>query len=211
MQIVKSPFLLLVEGKDDHIMLSSLLSHLGKNKEAFQIVPYGGKDNFKAVWKNISNQAEFEDVKGLVVFRDADESCDSALQSICDQLKRDELVPRDAVPVEAGVVNKQNPAISVGVYIMPDCSSIGALEALLLKSLSDDMQSAASGFVSGAHNHIPEAQLAKYKSSDKSKSYAYSALFENANFHDTFKKNLWDWDHPIFDQLKNFLDEFEIE
>ncbi|PWQ96887.1 DUF3226 domain-containing protein [Leucothrix pacifica] len=206
---ISKPFIVLVEGKDDAEMLYSLTHSMGMPKDEFQVLQYGGKQKFPSFLKQITNFPEFEMVTKLAIFRDADENSQSAFQSIEHHLKSSDLIPQDSVPTHSGEVKKSDSGFAVGIYITPDCSNKGALETLLLDSLTSEMKSEIETYVTQAEKSLSTDRARdKYKNSTKSRTYAYSALFENASFHDTFNKRLWDWSHPTFNQLKTFLQAF---
>jgi len=211
---ISKPFLIMVEGKDDAEMLYKFCEHINVSRELFQIFQYKGKEKFPAALKSLTNTEEFEIVQKLAIFRDADECSDSAFQSIEHHLRANELIPSDAVPTSQGAVthsDDEQAPISIGVFITPNCSDTGALESLLLGSLTGDMQAELDGFIIRSEALLSTGRLRqKYKHSDKSKTYAYSALFENASFHDTFNKRLWDYDHASFEKLKSFFGEFNL-
>jgi len=209
---ITKPFLMMVEGKDDREMLYRLCDHIGLSREQVQIFEYRGKEKFPAALKFITNSEKFETVEKLGVFRDADDGSESAFQSIEYHLKASDLIPDSAIPSSQGTVSHsddEQASMSIGVFIMPNCSDHGALESLLLGSLSNEMHSEIAGFIANSEALLGSDRTRdKFKNSDKSKVYAYSALFENANFHDMFNKRLWEFDHATFDKLKAFLREF---
>ena len=200
----------MVEGKDDAAMLYKLLEHMGVSSDSFQIFEYKSKEKFPIALRNISALKEFEMVTKLAIFRDADESSESAFQSIQYHINACDFIPPSATPSNQGVIAKDDQnTIAVGVYITPNCVDQGALESLLLSSLTGEMKQEIDGFVTRAETCLStERSREKFRNSDKSKTYAYSALFENANFHDIFSKRLWDYDHPVFDKLKAFIRDF---
>lgn len=208
---IKKPFILMVEGKDDAEMLYSLTEHMGLSKESFQVLQYKGKDKFPSFFKQVTNLPEFEIVTKLAIFRDADNSSQTAFQSIGHHLKGNAFISQDAIPTVQGEIVHSS-GVTVGVFITPDCSNEGALESLLLSSLNDEMRTEINRYIEDSRECLGTKRAReKFKDSTKSRVYAYSALFENASFHDTFNKRLWNWDHPTFDKLKTFLKAFENE
>ena len=124
--ITKS-FLILVEGSSDKAMLAEYIRAVGLDFPAYQIMPYNGKNNFKLVWRNIVNQAEFQNVRSLIILRDADDNIEGAFQSVQHYL-RNSSIPDDAVPSQALELKESiETGLKVGVFIIPNGESEGGL------------------------------------------------------------------------------------
>lgn len=204
-------FLILVEGDDDKNMLYNLMKTMDIEEfPPFQILRYGGKDNFKAVWKIISNLPKFTQIESLAIFRDADNSASSAFQSVQGRLKNSAWFPSNSVPNDTNSIqiNEETP-YKTGVFILPDNTAGGALEELLLSSLSSDVREHVEHYVSNAGSLLHENAKADYCQSIKTETYAYSSLFQVENFRDSFQKHAWNWQHEAFEPLRQFLSGFK--
>jgi hypothetical protein len=206
------PFLILVEGPSDKAMLANLMKSMDVTFPAYQIMPYGGKDKFKFVLKNITQQKNFQHITGLAILRDADESAANAFQSIRNYLQLSSFIPGDTVPDNHGEVRQDSKGtLKSGIFILPDGLSGGALEALLLSSLTAEMRKHIHQYIADAEILLHENARPDYRRSAKSESYAYSSLFEVENFRDSFQKHAWDWQHEAFEPLRQFLCGFKTD
>src|SRR5699024_5370301 len=83
--IISKTKLLLVEGKDELAFFQELIKRneiLSLKKDDIQIVSLGGVQKFKTELEALKNRTGFENVKSMAIIRDADESKESALQSL---------------------------------------------------------------------------------------------------------------------------------
>ena len=120
--------LILVEGKDEINFFKALLKKLNKDTNV-QIIDVGGKTNFKFELPAVLNATGFsENVKSLVIVRDADKNFDDAFKSIQGVLKKNNMSP----PFKCNKFTNGDP--KVGIYIMPGDSENGMLEDLCLKT-----------------------------------------------------------------------------
>lgn len=116
------PNLLLVEGRDEELVLSALLRHLGIYD--VQVQGYGGKNRLRYFLTTVTNEPNFDQIQSIGIVRDADNNAQAALQSVQSSLRnvglpapQTFLVPADDTP-------------KVAVFIMPDNANPGALEDL---------------------------------------------------------------------------------
>ena len=85
---LRAPFLVLVEGKSDEVMLKSAMAQWFPALSAVQILPYHSKDKLGSMLKILCNQPEFKQVNRLAIFRDADDNATSAFQSVQQHLRK---------------------------------------------------------------------------------------------------------------------------
>lgn len=202
------PFLILVEGKTDQEMLYTALAHWQLDLPPYQVIAYNSKTKFKAFFNVLVNQTEFRQVTHLAVFRDADHHPAGALQSVKGQLQRHvPRIPKEAIPSDANLI-KRNNDLAIGIFITPDSHEEGALENLLLSSLDDKLVQHIAAYVRDADDYMEQRLANRYCNTPKACTYAYTALFENENFRDSFKKKIWNWDHEAFAPLKRFFQGF---
>ncbi|MCP4155807.1 MAG: hypothetical protein GY757_49235 [bacterium] len=126
----KKTRLLAVEGDDEVNFFKKLLDHLGIST-VVDIRKAGGKDAFKNLMRAFTVTRGFKELESIAVIRDADDNADSAFKSISGILKKIDLKPPD----RAGQFSNGNP--TVGIYIMPDNSSVGMLENLCLDTVKE--------------------------------------------------------------------------
>jgi hypothetical protein len=129
--------LLTCEGRDDEQFLIRMLDHLQIRDVV--VKRYDGKPQLPRFLLGLRDSTEFETVHALGIFRDADASPRSAFQSVRDRLQQLELPrPRRAGELNAGVSRIDGIVRTVGVFIMPDNQSPGALEDLCLRAIDGD-------------------------------------------------------------------------
>lgn len=125
--------LIFCEGKDDKAVFESIARKFHLND--WQVMEYGGKDSLEKGIKTILNLSDFHKVTNLVITRDADESVNSAFQSVCAVLGKFSL----PVPSSNGS-HVSNERITVGVRVIhAEGKSVGSLEDLVLDSISPNI------------------------------------------------------------------------
>ncbi len=120
------------------------------------------------------------------------------MDSICNSLKK---VNFD-IPSNVKVKTNGKPAISI--FILPDCYNAGMLETLCLQSINNDpIMNCIDDFFRcmetqniALPNNIYKAKIGAYLASRKK---------PNLRLGEAAKKGYFDWDNPVFDDLKNFL------
>lgn len=136
---VRSPGLLACEGSDDSAFLRSMLSLLGIGPEIVWIEEFGGLPQLRDYLDGLAVRPGSESLRALALVRDADASLRSALDSIREHLWRTDYQIRvragQLVPASWPVGTR----LTLGVYILPDNRSSGALEDLYLQAISEAM------------------------------------------------------------------------
>jgi len=135
----EQPTLILAcEGRDDRAFVESMLAHLGIVDR--RIDEYRGKSQLGRYLLGLRDSADFRTVRALGVLRDADDGPDRAWQSVTDSLRRLGL-PSPAAPgqVRIGPCEIDGVERTIGVFIVPDGQSPGALEELCLRAVRDDL------------------------------------------------------------------------
>ncbi|MGB7339390.1 MAG: DUF3226 domain-containing protein [Phototrophicaceae bacterium] len=220
--------LLLVEGKAEKEFFIQLGNHLQfPDDVSLQIIVYEGKDNLRQFVGYIQQESYFLSVTHIGIVRDADfdkrafEDIQNALDH-ANTLNPDR--PQFPEITETHIVFGNKPKVSV--FIMPNANDDGMLESLLIEALANDkiMACVDEYFICLEKNNItpkpeplPKAQMRVYMTalyqgkmrayiegknvdvetvgSDKDKSY----------LSDIYKMTWWDWNHPVFDEIKIFI------
>jgi hypothetical protein len=122
--------LVVVEGNDDKRFFEALLKHLELTN--VQCIALGGRDEMRKTetWRALMATPGFSGLEAIAIIRDADESPQSAFQSLRDILGNVGL-PQPAAPFQV-----QHSAPKVCILIMPDAHSQGELEDLCLRALT---------------------------------------------------------------------------
>ena len=123
--------LLLVEGTDELRVFVALARELGVDD--VQIYPYGGKNRLRLFLRNLVADPNFSDLSSIAIEMDADKNSNAAMDSIRGALESVGLpAPRFALTPES------NGSLSVSFLVLPHGSDSGALEDVVLASVSDD-------------------------------------------------------------------------
>ncbi len=133
---LSAPHILLVEGKDDGLLVESIVRKMKSDGQLsedvdIQVHCCWGRTNFGEQLRAIRSIAKFpETVVAVGAMRDADESEDSAFESIREAFRRNGMGP----PTRIGAFT-EGEAIRVGALILPGRQSSGALEDLCIRAL----------------------------------------------------------------------------
>ncbi|HFU6608547.1 hypothetical protein PDJ82_00155 [Bacillus cereus group sp. TH43LC] len=197
--------LLLVEGRDEVIFFEHLFKKNESLKGKFdevQIIEIGGVDNFKNELPALMNRTGFADtVNSLAIVRDADKNFDSAFQSVCNILSRNDLCP----PSNPNTFSEQEGPIKVGVFIMPGDSETGTmLEDLCLTTQADHP---AMEYVNSFFESLEAAGIEKQRNLSKAKVQVFLAAMPKIvnSLGLGAAKGYWDLNHDSLTGLNNFL------
>ncbi len=206
--------LLLVEGNDDLRFFGAMSKHLAIN--GIEISSYNGKPKLANDLAERVRNPDFQTVTSLGIVRDADNSSQSAFDSVVSSLQRAKLPTPDEIVTPA-----ERDGLRVSVLILPPGKDTGELENVCLSSIegTSDMQCVESYLdcISNAGPSIADNRLAK------AKIHAYLAgcptpLFYTGEPHESTGRRqpglrlgeaadgrVWDWTSPVFAPLASFL------
>lgn len=202
--------LLLVEGSDDRRFFRAFSRGLGIAD--IEVGNFNGKSNLGNDLSARVRSPEFHTVSSLGIVRDADESSQSAFDSVIGSLRRAELPTPDGpiIPIE-------HDGMRISVLILPPEDEQGELENVCLSSIEgvSDMRCLESYFdclsivePSITANHMSKARLHSYlaigpvhTSSDGNMTRRRPAL----RLGEAAEAGVWDWSSPAFDKVAEFL------
>lgn len=190
--------LLLVEGRDEENLFEAFLRHLGIS--GIRILSYRGKNNLQNRLEVYVDTPGFGQVQSIGIVRDADDSAQSALQSVQSSLRNVNLPSPQTFLTPAG----DSPRVSV--FIMPDNASGGALERLCLSALADDpAMPCVEDFLRCVNDNVPAGP--KDQDQDKAKIHAFLASREDPALRlgESAQRNYIPFNHPAFTDLARFL------
>jgi len=193
---IEKRHLLLVEGKDEKGFFEDLSKHLQIGD--LQIIDCQGKDNIRDKLKAVIKSPAFSMVTSLGVVRDADNSYDTAFQSISQAIK-------DAgLPVSPNhlLTGDQKPRVSV--WIMPGKGRTGMLEDLCLEAVSGDPAClCVEQYFDCLKNQInrPPRELLKAKL----QVFLASKPEVNLRLGEAALKGYFPWDSEAFKDVRDFL------
>ena len=190
---VRKARLLLVEGDTDVDLFLRLCQREGISN--IQIVPYYGKNNFRNVLGVLRVQSGFEAVNHLGIVRDADTDAQAALRSVQDALAH------TGLPLPGQSVTWGEGALRTLIQIMPPGRSEGCLETLLWRAIPESIASCIDDYIKCTRVPSPGSRHAK------ARVYAYIATQKKPELRlgESARAGYWDFDHPAFDPLKEFI------
>ena len=165
-----------------------------------QVMDVGGKDKFKSEIDALMSYSRSRGLQlsAIGVLRDADDSPESALQSVTDALRALSL----PAPGSHGAFEQGTP--SLGVFILPDGTSTGAVEDLCWKAVEDT----PAGKCSNAYLEcLEESGTLASKNPAKTLVHSYLAAQEDPSSRvgEGALKGYWCFDHPAFNPLRDFV------
>lgn len=197
---IKKRKLILVEGDDDKRVLEALLKTL-KLDHNIQVLEFGGINKYREYVRTLPGLPKFRQVESLGIILDADKNAQSAMQRARDGLANAKL-PAPKKPLQI-----LGPRPQTSVFVWPDCESPGTLETLCLSSVEDHAElTCIESFLACIKTETGyEPQNGKR---EKAKLQSFLATHPKKPFRligDAADANVWPWDHPAFDLIKEFL------
>jgi hypothetical protein len=190
------PKLLIGEGKDEVQTFSALLTYLRITD--VNVEDYGGKNKLPGYLDVLRLRPGFAGLQSLGVTRDADIDSLGAFASISNYLRQREFV----APASSGIVAAGTPR--VGIIILPGGQEPGMLENLVLEALRQDR---VTDCIDRYFECIEAAKGREQKQISKARVQAWLAAQDPPDMRlgIAAQKGLIPWDHPSFEQLRNFL------
>ena len=202
--------LLLVEGNDDRRFFGAMREHLGVT--GIEIDSYNGKDKLRNDLAERVRNPDFQTVASLGIVRDADNSSQSAFESVRGSLRRADLPVPDApaTPIERD-------GLRVSVLILPPDDDKGELENVCLNSIESaaDLQCVETYFdclskveplISA--NHLAKARLHSYLAAGPvyaTQGNESARRRPGLRLGEAAEAGVWDWSSPAFDRVVEFL------
>jgi hypothetical protein len=198
-----TPVQVLVEGRTPEIFFREMVAHLGL-KSRIQIRDYENIENLVPYLRTFTQLAGFiETVTGLGIIRDAENNlAHTAFQSVSDSLRVVNIIP----PPQIGVVQPGD--LKVGVYILPDCQSVGMLETLCLQAIAaHTAQAEALQCVDEYFACLQNHNLAWPTNMDKARVWAFLSgqMSADPQVGRAAQKKVWNWDSVAFARLRKFF------
>ena len=203
---VTAPNLLLVEGKDEELFFRAFIeSELSGRASECQVIALG-KHRFRPRFAGLATDIHTRDVKSVGVVRDADEHAARALQSVCDALA----AAGFPAPGSHGEIVGASPR--VGVFVMPDGRSPGALEALCRRSVeSEPAGSCVRDYLECLKKREGWRDGTERNTAQRDKAFVHAYLASRgdpvARTGEGAKQGVWDFGHGAFGPITDFLRE----
>lgn len=191
--------IVIVEGKTDAAFLRGFTTK--------QIIEIGGYDNLKFELQSITNQPEnLEHINSLLIIVDADDDINIRKLDLIQIFDDNGLKLPDNYQFGTKISIK---GITVGIFIMPDNSSNGSLETLVLQSVkSTQLLPCINSAIACRNNSSrPFNQNTTTNQIDKTKLEFYiSMLLADYDFnHRDIIDNEIDFSNSCFSNLKSFI------
>ena len=184
---VKKTKLIIGEGVEEEYFISALIKHL--EIDDIQVFSYGGKHNLNDYLNLLQSSSEFSNLRSLGITRDADESFDTASQSIDDSIRRNKLNERENLTIKK--------------FVFPDNSSPGMLEDLCLRAIDDsDM-----GCIEEFFQCIKKNTNRESNEFSKAKIHAWlsTQIQPDKRLGEAARAGYIDWNNETFNELINFI------
>ena len=191
--------LLLVEGRDEENVFNALMARCLGAEAGIRLIAAGGVNKFPPNLGAIRIAARARPtLRSIGVVRDADDDADSAFRSVCDHLHNVGYLP----PAARGEFSDTIP--SIGVFVVPDGSSPGALETLCRRSVDG---TDAAGCVDEYIECLRRQDAMQSRNADKSFAHAYLAAMRDplARVGEGAQSGVWKFESPAFAALSQFL------
>ena len=192
---IEKPVQLLVEGKAEQNFFEAFTQHLGFQDQP-QIREFEGVDRLRGFLQGFVRLPGFDAVTSIGIVRDAEESAETAQQSIESSLRNAGLPTPGAAEVGS--------APTVHVLILPDGEKPGMLETLLCQTFASDLTNdCIDEFFDCARLH-PGVE---FRRPDKARAQAFLATRPSpgVSVGVAAKKSYWCLDHEAFTGVRTFL------
>ena len=194
---IESRIQLLVEGNDQRNFFEAFIDHL--SLADIQIQNFGGVTDLRPFLSILVKRSGFRGtVQSVGIVRDAETSAQAAFQSVQSSLRN------AGLPVPSRPKDRTGGSPAVTVLILPGNNRTGMLETLLNETFADTPEEAC---INAFFDCVETISTVSITNPDKARAYAY--LTTKPNPHHSVgmaaKQNYWDLDHPVFDQLRQFL------
>ena len=196
---IRKDRLLLVEGRDEVNLFKAMIRDCFDDSDRIQIIDAGGRERFPERLESIVLAASGNVVlQAIGVVRDADDNARGSFESVRHSVGRAGYVP----PERHGEFSDSVP--SVGVFIVPDGYSTGAIETICRRSLQDnDVAKCVNDYFQCLERH----NAMQSRNEDKSFAHAYLAAMRNpvARMGEGALQGYWNLESPAFASLRRFV------
>jgi len=194
-EIIRKGKLILAEGDDDCYFLLNLLSKM--KIDNIQISCIGCVENLTRHIEAIKRMDGFDNITSILIFRDSEESTESACESINNSLKKTEIINTDLTPFIMSCQNNRK----IGFVLFPGIDengqiySRGTLEHLCLrlfkeKSVNEKVKAYIDNFQSNTDI------FKKLHKNELHASFSFTDDFVGLKIGETAKAGGFDFDSP---------------
>ena len=204
--------LILCEGKDEYYFLiyylnSEALLDQPELSKTVQVEDFGGNDELLTKLLLWSKAPGFENLKTLIVIRDAESDASSSAQKIIHAFKESGL-PAPSCPHQFACSD----SLKTGFLLFPECSSTqvnGTLEDLCLSILNENEEEVL-GLVDSFLSSIEEQHIRTFPRRFKAQLHTYLSItdkYVSLKVGEAAKAGAFNWKSPCLNSIKGFLTE----
>jgi len=188
--------ILIVEGDDEKNLFDSYFKE--KKIDDIQIMPIGGKTKFKESLDLVRKDDNFKIVDIIGIIRDADENPEAAFNSVQNSIRSCGFTP----PTRQLVKTQSRPMWMI--LIVPSINTIGAIEDVCLKSVTDDC---AMPIIDQFFINLKDkgCELPDHLNKSKTLCYLSSKKIYTNCVGIAAQKSIWHFDSPAFDNINELI------
>lgn len=193
---IESEVQILVEGNDQRNFFEAFVKHLSLAN--IQIQNFGGVDQLRDFLEGLVDATGFQAVKSVGVVRDAETSAQAAFQSVQSSLRN------AGLPVPNRPEDRTGGSPAVTVLILPGNNRPGMLETLLNETF---VNTPVDDCINAFFGCVEDVSGVSIQRPHKARAQAYLATKPDPHLSVgvAAKRDYWDLNHPVFDQLRQFL------
>ncbi|MGN1405514.1 MAG: DUF3226 domain-containing protein [Erysipelotrichaceae bacterium] len=210
LKIVKQN-LILCEGVDELYFLIAYLNNVSTEKsdlfkENIQVMDFGGIKDLKSFLMLLKNMEQYENVKSIMIIRDAEKDCKIALRDVETALKAAQL------PVPEGPGEWAGEQIKIGYLLFPNLGKDvreGTLEDLCLEILSEESPSDVLVQIENFTNFLEDENLRNLKWKHKSKLHTYFSVtndYVGSKIGEAAQKQAFNWESEKLKPMTRFIE-----
>jgi len=193
---IRSPYQLIVEGKDDKTFFEAFLENLGLS--GVQIYSLDGKNNLNDFLKAFTLTTGYNTVKAIGIIRDSNSDPKASFQSVQTALAN------AGLPVPEKEIAPAGEKPKVSILMVPGIDESGSLEALCLKAVAElPAISCVESYIDCLKRNNLKLQPNIYKA--KLQVYLASLDEYTRDLGLAAKKSVWPLASPAFSRIRDFL------
>ena len=214
---IEKQYLIVCEGRDAENFLKTYLdeSDIGQNlSKNIQVINFGGIKELTNNLKNLRNTAGFDNLKFLLIIRDAETNFQSAIQSIQKSLESNKLpVPKSSFIWEApkDEMPEKDEMPKTGFLLFPTCDANptnGTLEDLCFSILSNAKAPDLKQEIANFMDTLKAKHQFNFTHPFKTQLHTYFSIHNNyvsLKIGEAARAGAFDWNHKKLTPLKEFL------
>ncbi len=207
---IRKQHLILCEGRDAEEFLiaylnSDALSDIPSFSNDFQVMDFGGNENLSNYIELLKNMEGFEQIKTILIIRDAERNTTNSIKQIQATLQK------SGLPVPEVTYCWQGETLKIGFLLFPTCDStvqIGTLEDLCLSILKEHNSQVIINEIVDFMKNLENNYNRTFPHEFKTKLHSYFSItddFVSMKIGEAARAQAFDWNHENLAPLKNFL------